>query len=44
MPLGPPEGFAQFEFVECTEGEHLRHARFLGLRDDKDAQYVVRET
>ena len=39
-----PEVVAQFEFVEWTEGEHLRHAKYVGLRDDKDAQAVVRET
>jgi ATP-dependent DNA ligase len=25
----------QFEFVEWTEDGHLRHSRFMGLRDDK---------
>lgn len=39
-----PEVVVQFEFVEWTEGEHLRHAKYVGLRDDKDAQAVVRET
>ena len=39
-----PEVVAQFEFVEWTEGEHLRHAKYVGLRGDKDARTVVRET
>ena len=39
-----PEVIAQFEFVEWTDGEHLRHATYVGLRDDKDAGDVVRET
>lgn len=39
-----PEVVAQFEFVEWTEGEHLRHAKYVGLREDKDARAVVRET
>ena len=33
----------QFEFVEWTGDNHLRHTKFVGLRDDKDAKTVVRE-
>jgi DNA ligase D-like protein (predicted ligase) len=33
----------QFEFVEWTEDAHLRHSRFMGLRDDKMATDVRRE-
>jgi ATP-dependent DNA ligase len=33
----------QFEFVEWTADNHLRHSRFVGLRDDKDATDVHRE-
>jgi len=33
----------QFEFVEWTADEHLRHTRFVALRDDKDAKDVTRE-
>jgi hypothetical protein len=33
----------QFEFVEFTPDNHLRHARFAGLRDDKDAKDVPKE-
>jgi bifunctional non-homologous end joining protein LigD len=33
----------QFEFVEWTADEHLRHTRFIALRDDKDARKVTRE-
>ena len=33
---------AQFEFVEWTEG-HLRHSKFMALRDDKKAKDVRRE-
>ena len=39
-----PEVVANFEFVEWTEGEHLRHAKYTGLRHDRDALGVVRET
>jgi bifunctional non-homologous end joining protein LigD len=33
---------AQFEFVEWTPDGHLRHARFIGMREDKKAQDVRR--
>jgi DNA ligase D-like protein (predicted ligase) len=33
----------QFEFVEWTGDNHLRHTKFVGLRDDRDAKTVVRE-
>ena len=35
---------AQIEFTEWTPDGHLRHASYLGLRDDKEARDVVRET
>src|SRR5262249_48522927 len=38
-----PELVAQFEFVEWTPDGHLRHARFVGLRDDKSARQIRRE-
>ena len=34
---------AQFEFVNWTEDLHLRHSRFIALRDDKKAKDVRRE-
>jgi bifunctional non-homologous end joining protein LigD len=39
-----PQLVAQFEFVEWTADDHLRHSRFIGLRDDIEAQSVRRET
>ena len=33
----------QFEFVEWTGENHLRHTRFMGLRDDRRPKDVVRE-
>jgi bifunctional non-homologous end joining protein LigD len=39
-----PELVAQIEFTEWTPDGHLRHSKFVGLRDDKDARKVVRET
>jgi hypothetical protein len=33
----------QFEFLEWTGDNHLRHARFIALREDKNARDVVRE-
>ena len=38
-----PKLVAQIEFLEWTEGDHLRHAKFAGLRDDRDARSVVKE-
>lgn len=39
-----PEAVAQVEFLEWSGGDHLRHAKFAGMREDKDARTVVRET
>jgi len=33
----------QFEFTEWTPDNHLRHSRFIALRDDKEARDVGRE-
>ena len=33
----------QFEFVEWTQDQHLRHSRFVGLREDKKTKDVRRE-
>jgi DNA ligase D-like protein (predicted ligase) len=38
-----PEIVAQIEFLEWTDADHLRHSKFAGLRDDKDARSVVKE-
>jgi ATP-dependent DNA ligase len=38
-----PELVAQIEFTEWTSDGHLRHSKFVGLRDDKPAREVVRE-
>jgi bifunctional non-homologous end joining protein LigD len=38
-----PELVGQFEFVEWTGENHLRHSRFVALRDDKNAKDVRRE-
>ena len=38
-----PQLIGQFEFVEWTEDAHLRHSRFVALRDDKKAKDVKRE-
>jgi DNA ligase D-like protein (predicted ligase) len=38
-----PRLVGQFEFVEWTPDNHLRHSRFVGLREDKDARAVGRE-
>ena len=38
-----PELVGQFEFLEWTADNHLRHSKFVGLREDKKAGDVVRE-
>ncbi|MES1928709.1 DNA ligase, ATP-dependent [Salinisphaera dokdonensis CL-ES53] len=38
-----PERVAEFAFTEWTADGRLRHPSYLGERDDKDAQDVVRE-
>ena len=38
-----PQLVGQFEFVEWTDVSHLRHTKFIALRDDKKAKDVVRE-
>ena len=38
-----PELVGEFGFSEWTRDGKLRHPRYLGLRDDKDASEVVRE-
>jgi bifunctional non-homologous end joining protein LigD len=39
-----PKMVVQVGFAEWTRDGRLRHPRFLGMRDDKSAQDVVRET
>jgi DNA ligase D-like protein (predicted ligase) len=38
-----PEAVAQLEFLEWTEGDRLRHSKFVGLREDKNPRSVVKE-
>jgi bifunctional non-homologous end joining protein LigD len=39
-----PEVVAEIQFLEWTGADHLRHTKFVALRDDKDPAKVVRET
>jgi bifunctional non-homologous end joining protein LigD len=39
-----PALLVQVRFVEWTAEGHLRHAAFLGLREDKSPRDVVRES
>ena len=39
-----PKLVCQVAFVEWTEAGHLRHCNFVGMRDDKKAAAVTRET
>jgi DNA ligase D-like protein (predicted ligase) len=38
-----PEMVAQIEFLEWTDADHLRHSKFVALREDKNPQRVVKE-
>ena len=38
-----PQLVGHFEFVEWTPDDQLRHSRFIGLREDKNARDVRRE-
>jgi bifunctional non-homologous end joining protein LigD len=38
-----PQLVCEVGFAEWTHDDHIRHPRFLGLREDKDASEVVRE-
>jgi bifunctional non-homologous end joining protein LigD len=39
-----PEVVAQVEFTDWTAADHLRHSKFVALRDDKNPREVVHET
>jgi len=38
-----PKLVANFEFLEWTDSSHVRHIKFVGMRDDKDPRSVTRE-
>jgi DNA ligase D-like protein (predicted ligase) len=38
-----PEAVAHIEFLEWTEGDRLRHSKFVGLREDKNPRNVIKE-
>jgi DNA ligase D-like protein (predicted ligase) len=38
-----PRLIAAIEFLEWTPDNHLRHSRFVGLREDKDADHIGRD-
>jgi bifunctional non-homologous end joining protein LigD len=38
-----PELVARFDFLEWTDSNHVRHIKFIAMRDDKDSRKVVRE-
>jgi DNA ligase D-like protein (predicted ligase) len=38
-----PETVAQFRFLEWTTNDHLRHASFVGVREDKEPNAVFKE-
>lgn len=39
-----PDCVAQIEFTEWTPDGHLRQAKFVGFREDKNAREVIRES
>ena len=39
-----PDLVARIQFLEWTGADHLRHTKFVALRDDKDPSTVVCET
>ena len=40
VQVAQTELVGQFEFLEFTPDNHLRHSRFIGLREDKKAREV----
>jgi ATP-dependent DNA ligase len=38
-----PKLVARIEFLEWTASDPLRHSKFAGLREDKDARTVTKE-
>jgi len=38
-----PKLIAQIDFTEWTPDGHLRHSKFVGMREDKEAREVIRE-
>ena len=44
MRLAQPDAVAEIEFLEWTGEDHLRHTKFIRLRNDKNPRQVVRET
>jgi bifunctional non-homologous end joining protein LigD len=39
-----PEAVVRIDFLEWTGADHLRHTKYVAMRDDKDPRKVVRET
>ena len=39
-----PAVVAEIQFMEWTGADHLRHTKFVGLRDDKEPSKVIKET
>jgi ATP-dependent DNA ligase len=43
MPLAKAAPVAQIEYADWTGVNHLRHSKFIALRDDEPAKDVKRE-
>ena len=44
LPVAGAGAGGNFEFFEMTPDGHLRHSRFVGLREDKKARDVRRKS
>jgi hypothetical protein len=38
-----PEAVERIEYLEWTDGDHLRHSKFAGLREDKKARSIAKK-
>jgi hypothetical protein len=39
-----PQAVVRIDFLEWTGADHLRHTKYVAMREDKDPRKVVRET
>jgi DNA ligase D-like protein (predicted ligase) len=39
-----PQAVVRIDFLEWTGADHLRHTKFVAMRDDKDPRKILRET
>ena len=39
-----PQAVVRIDFLEWSGAEHLRHTKFVGMRDDRDPRKVIKQT